>query len=397
MTGSIQEKHGKLYAVLCYKDVLGKPQRKGVPTNLEVRGNKKRAESMLPGIIEEYLYLEPNECKSVLFVDYIREWLIRKKADVQLSTWEGYEIYVTRHIIPYFEPLGLNIDQVTPKHIQDYYESRLNCQRPDHKAGGLKPVSVKKHAPVLNQIFEAALIEELVLRNPVSVVPLPKQEKREPVGKFMSAEEAGRMLEAFDGHELQALINVTLYYGLRRSEVLGLKWDAVDFDSDTLKIQHTVVKQKTIIAKDSTKSMTSRRVYPLLKEVKKLLVLCDAFPPCRLWFYPFGCFDFRFYGWLFRFIEFLPHFPDPLFPFVQIHCQCRKSSQRIVPAVKPFVSFVSGNLLPHPRIFLGFVISQRFGQKPLEICRPVVIAQREMTIVRSGHLYLDVVEYQLLP
>ncbi|MBQ7921399.1 MAG: tyrosine-type recombinase/integrase family protein, partial [Clostridia bacterium] len=208
----------------------------------------------------------------MLFVDYIKEWLIRKKADVQLSTWEGYEIYVTRHIIPYFEPLGLNIDQVTPKHIQDYYESRLNCQRPDHKAGGLKPVSIKKHAPVLNQIFEAALIEELVLRNPVSVVPLPKQEKREPVGKFMTAEEAGQMLEAFEGHELQALIYVTLYYGLRRSEVLGLKWDAVDFESDTLKIQHTVVKQKTIIAKDSTKSMTSRRVYPLLKEVKKLLL-----------------------------------------------------------------------------------------------------------------------------
>ena len=100
MTGSIQEKHGKFYAVLCYKDVLGKPQRKWVPTNLEVRGNKKRAESMLPGIIEEYLYLEPKECKSVLFVDYIREWLIRKKADVQQSTWEGYEIYVTRHIMP---------------------------------------------------------------------------------------------------------------------------------------------------------------------------------------------------------------------------------------------------------------------------------------------------------
>ncbi len=257
---------------LTYKDVLGKPQRKWVPTNLEVRGNKKRAESMLPGIIEEYLYLEPKECKSVLFVNYIREWLIRKKADVQLSTWEGYEIYVTCHIIPYFEPLGLKIDQVTPKHIQDYYESRLKCQRPDHKAGGLKPVSVKKHAPVLNQIFEAALIEELVLRNPVSVVPLPKQEKREPVGKFMTAEEAGRMLEAFEGHELQPLIYVTLYYGLRRSEVIGLKWDTVDFVSDTLKIQHTVVKQKTIIAKDSTKSMTSRRVYPLLKEVKKLLL-----------------------------------------------------------------------------------------------------------------------------
>ena len=74
MTGSIQEKHGKLYAVLCYKDILGKPQRKWVSTNLAVRGNKKRAEAMLPDIIEEYLYLEPKNCKSILFVDYIREW-----------------------------------------------------------------------------------------------------------------------------------------------------------------------------------------------------------------------------------------------------------------------------------------------------------------------------------
>lgn len=150
--------------------------------------------------------------------------------------------------------------------------SRLTCRRPDHKAGGLTPASIKKHVPVLNQIFEAALIEELVLRNPVSVVPLPKQEKREPAGKFMTAEEANRMLEAFRGHELQPLIYVALYYGLRRSEVLGLKWDAVDFEVGTLKIQHTVVKQKTLIAQDCTKSMASRRVYPLLPEVRDLLL-----------------------------------------------------------------------------------------------------------------------------
>ena len=272
MTGSIQQKNGKYYAVLSYKDADGIRKRKWVSTGLSVRGNKKRAESMLPDILAAHADLEPKQTESVLFVDYIRKWLLRKKADVQLSTWEGYEIYVTRHIIPYFEPLRLNIDQVTPKHIQDYYESRLTCRRPDHKPGGLKPVSVKKHAPVLNQIFEAALIEELVMRNPVSVVPLPKQEKREPVGRFMTAEEANQMLEAFRGHELQPLIYVTLYYGLRRSEVLGLKWNAVDFDAGTLKIQHTVVKQKTIIAKDTTKSMNSRRVYPLLPEVRNLLL-----------------------------------------------------------------------------------------------------------------------------
>ncbi len=272
MTGSIQEKNGKYYAVLSYKDGDGIRKRKWVGTGLPVRGNKKRAEAMLAEILASHTHLEPTKNESVLFVDYIKKWLSRKKADVRLSTWEGYEIYVTRHIIPYFEPLGLNIDQVTPKHIQDYYESRLTCRRSDHKAGGLKPVSIKKHTPVLNQIFEMALIEELVLRNPVSVVPLPKQEKREPAGKFMTAEEANRILEAFRGHELQPLIYVALYYGLRRSEVLGLKWDAVDFETGTLKIQHTVVKQKTLIAQDSTKSMASRRVYPLLPEVRDLLL-----------------------------------------------------------------------------------------------------------------------------
>ncbi|MBQ3178329.1 MAG: site-specific integrase [Clostridia bacterium] len=272
MTGSIQEKNGKLYAVVSYRGSDGTPKRKWVSTGLAVRGNKKKAESMLQDIIEAHLELEETESEAVLFVDYLKEWLMKKKLKVQLSTWEGYEIYVNRHIIPYFEPLGLTIDQVTPKHIQDYYESRLTCQRPDHKAGGLKPVSVKKHAPVLNQVFEAALIEELINRNPVTMVPLPKQEKKEPTGKFMTAEEANRLLEAFRGHELQPLIYITLYYGLRRSEVLGLKWDAIDFEENTLRIQFTVVKQKTIIEKPATKSMTSRRVYPLLPEVKELLL-----------------------------------------------------------------------------------------------------------------------------
>ena len=103
-------------------------------------------------------------------------------------------------------------------------------------------------------------------------MPLPKQEKEEPKGKFMTAEEANQMLEAFRGHELQPLVYITLYYGLRRSEVLGLKWDAIDFDNNTIKIQHTVVKQSTIIAKDTTKSFSSRRTYPMLDEVREVLL-----------------------------------------------------------------------------------------------------------------------------
>ncbi len=52
---------------------------------------------------------------------------------------------------------------------------------------------------------------------------------------------------------------------------MGLRWDAVDFENNTIVIQHTVVLQNQVVAKDSTKNKTSNRVYPLLDDVKPLL------------------------------------------------------------------------------------------------------------------------------
>lgn len=125
---------------------------------------------------------------------------------------------------------------------------------------------------ILKQVFNEAMIIELVSRNPASIVPLPKQEKTEQKGIFLGVDEANKMLQAFREHELQALVYTTLYYGLRRSEVLGLKWNAIDFENCILKIQHTVVKNITIVAKDSTKSVSSHRTYPLLPEIKNILL-----------------------------------------------------------------------------------------------------------------------------
>ena len=275
MNGSIQTKNGKLYIVLSYKNEVNTYKYKWINTGLIIRGNKKKAESMIPEYIERFRYLEEpkEEINKIMFVDYTLDWLERKKNKVQQSTWEGYEIYAKCHIIPYFEPLNLELSDVTPKHIMDYYESRLSCGRKDHKPGGLGIEAIKKHKTVMNMVFEDALIAELINRNPVEHVPLPKkddEETRERV--FLTIEEANTMLEAFRGHELQALVYTTLYYGLRRSEVLGLKWDAVDFEKNTLKIQHTVVKNRSVIAKDSTKSSASRRTYPLIPEVREVLL-----------------------------------------------------------------------------------------------------------------------------
>ena len=89
---------------------------------------------------------------------------------------------------------------------------------------------------------------------------------------FLDSKEANEVLKLFRGHHLQPLIYMTLYYGLRRSEVLGLKWSAIDLENDTVEIKHTVVKNVTIVAKDKTKTAAGRRKYILLPEIKKVLI-----------------------------------------------------------------------------------------------------------------------------
>jgi integrase len=183
---------------------------------------------------------------------------------------------VNKHILPYFEKLKLYIDEVTPKHIRDYYEYKFKSGRLDGKPGGLDIQSIRKHSMVLKQVFTEALIAEQITRNPASAVPLPKQEKHEIKGVFLTGDEANRLLQAFSGHQLQAMVYVTLYYGLRRSEALGLRWQSVDFEENTITIEHTVVKNLTVEYKDKTKTKTSAGTFPLLEDVKEVLLTLKA-------------------------------------------------------------------------------------------------------------------------
>ena len=273
MTGSVQPKNGNYYAVLYYKDENKKNKTKWIPTGYEIKGNKRNAEAMLPEFIEKYQHLEFKEdvTNKILFTDAVRQWLDCKKNKVERSTYESQTIYVNKHIIPHFEKLNLYLDEVTPKHIRDYYEYKFKSGRCDNKTGGLNVQSIKKHSIVFKQVFTEAVIAEQIIRNPASNVPLPKQEQTMRA-VFLTGEEANKLLQIFSGHQLQAMVYVTLYYGLRRSEALGLKWSSVNFEENTIKIEHTVVKNLTVEYKDKTKTKSSKRTFPLLDDVKDLLL-----------------------------------------------------------------------------------------------------------------------------
>ena len=270
MTGSLQVKNDIYYVVLNLKDENGKRKQKWVNTNLSVRGNKKKAERFLRETISEYENNHISDNKNVKFTDYIARWLENHKSQVDIITWQGYNSTVQKHILPYFKKLKLDLQELSPSHIQKYYYDKFKNGRRDGK-GGLSARSVKLHSIVINMVLKDAAEKNLIAYNPATRAKVPTQEKVFK-GNFYTVEQANKLLEVCNGELVQPIYYLTLNYGLRRSEVMGLKWSAVDFNNNMLSIKHTVVQNDTIVRKDKTKNHSSKRSYPLMDDIKEILL-----------------------------------------------------------------------------------------------------------------------------
>ena len=266
--GSLQPKNGIWQAVL-YFDGKYKWKSTGIKVK---RGNKRKAEERLAEIIAEY-DSNPSLFEKIDFIQYIDKWLRTVKTQVDTITYEGYFSYVEKHIKPYFTPLKLNLQDVKLSHIEGYYQYKSVSGRLDGKPGGLSYRSIKLHSVVLNLIFNEAIRHSLIKENPCQYAKIPKiAKKSDRKVEYYSEKQCKQLLSVTKGTVLYDMIYLTFLYGLRRSELMGLKWAAVDFDNDTLSICHTVVLQKTVVAKDSTKNASSNRIYPLLPDVKEILL-----------------------------------------------------------------------------------------------------------------------------
>ena len=103
----------------------------------------------------------------------------KKINKVEKTTWDGYYNSTRKHLIPYFEPLNLNIKDLKPKHIVDYYNYKFSHGRCYGKAGGLSNKSIKEHSIVIKNALNSALIEKLIDKNPAAHVPLPKRNEQQ--------------------------------------------------------------------------------------------------------------------------------------------------------------------------------------------------------------------------
>ena len=273
MTGCVAERNGVYYVRLSYYDRNHKRRDKFISTGLSGRAAKKKATAMIEQLIEKYKHLEKSDHPSKM-ADYLIMWKNLRKSEVAETTYDGYHTYIDRHLVPYFRNLNLNIQDITAGHIFDYVNYLSNDGgRKDNKIGGQSNTSIRKIISILRRVFDYAVLYGDIKVNPAMQVPLPKTtNKKDERQVFLKSEDAQKMLDAFQNEEIGPIVYVTLYYGLRKSEALGLRWQAVDFDANTITINHTVVGNGHIVRKDSTKTYTSRRTYELLPDVKALLL-----------------------------------------------------------------------------------------------------------------------------
>ena len=203
--------------------------------------------------------------------DYLTDWLRARRPELKQSTYEKYMIYLTRHIIPFFDGLGKSLEALTPLDIREYVSLKRSSGRHDGRAGGLSPVSVRGHLNVLRLALRDAVLYEMIPKNPAAPVRLPRTSSVSRSARFLSVDRTREILKAMKGSWLYPIVYITLMYGLRRSEALGLRWSAIDFDLAEIRICHTIVKNLTVEAKDTTKTDASYRTYPLLPEAADLL------------------------------------------------------------------------------------------------------------------------------
>ena len=270
VAGHLQEKNDFYYIVLSYKDANGKRKTKWEATGLSVKRNKKKAEALLLERRRNFMVsTAPAEIRlddDILFSDFMLKWLEVTKSTVQITTYASYQGMVERVIVPYFRKRNIKLVDLKATDLQDFYNKQLER---------VKANSVIHYHANIHKALKYAVKIDLIPTNPADKVERPK--KNEFKGSYYSADEIHALTEVAEGTKLEIPVLLASFYGLRRSEVLGLKWSSIDFERKSITINHKVTEQlvngKYVpVVSDVMKNKTSCRTLPLIPAVEEELL-----------------------------------------------------------------------------------------------------------------------------
>lgn len=260
VAGHLTLKNGRYYAVLNYRNAEGQRKTKWISLGLPEKGNKRKAEAELARLRAEF---EPPKevgdlSSDMLFADYLLEWLEIAKGRLAVATYSSYAAMIKKPVGPYFRQRNLTLRELEARHLQMFYSEMLRK---------VKPNTVIHYHAIIHSALKYAVKTDMLVQNVADKVDRPKKNSFQPV--FLSAEEMQKMFEALRGTKLELPVLVAAFYGFRRGEVLGLKWDAIDFERGTISVIRTVTTitldgKQTEIEQQSAKTKSSLRTLPLI-------------------------------------------------------------------------------------------------------------------------------------
>ena len=197
-----------------------------------VRGTKKEAEKKLSELQHQLNTGEFVKSSKLTVREFLTQWFQDYvKTNARAATAEGYKIIVERHLIPSLG--GIALAQLQPSHIQGYYARALREGRCDGK-GGLAARTVVHHHRVLREALSHAVKWGLVGRNVADAVDPPRAVNKEM--KALDSAGVLQLLDAARGTIYFPLINLATFTGMRRSELLGLRWLDLNLSRGTVSI-----------------------------------------------------------------------------------------------------------------------------------------------------------------
>ncbi|MBC5648121.1 tyrosine-type recombinase/integrase [Christensenella tenuis] len=316
MTGSLYIKNNEYYVILNMVDGRGKRVKQPwINTTLKERGNKKRAEALLTSICnlsegnieEEFIKIIRKEIKKqgpdavianlnedygnylrtnhilVLrpdssgehyedgdFLDWVQIWMDYKsdEGDVD-ATVMAYESITRVHLKPYFTKLGKKISELTSEDIRNYFKFK-------RKESKLSENTLAKHYVVIRGTLAYAVKKKVIFENVTDEVQKPQTIPYS--ANYYSLPELKKLLQTVAGNKLETVVYLCSFFGLRRSEALGLKWDAVDFNANMITIRNKVTQikgcdgRRQVKASSKLKTKRSSRSLPMSLSVRQYLL-----------------------------------------------------------------------------------------------------------------------------
>ena len=242
------------------KNVLGK-------TQAEVKEKLKKA-------IEENVGIDYGKAKTYTVGSWLEVWMENyAKVKLRPSTFKTSQGFLKNHIKPQIGSIPLA--DLTSLDLQRFYKHLLDGGRVDRieakkKPKGLAPKTVRNIHQMIGSAYNLAIEQRLVTKNPTQGCALPKVEHKEM--KTLTADQLSAFFQEARDSGVYELYYLDFATGLRRGELLGLKWTDVDLDRGVLKIQRAISRQNGKVVEAPLKTKNAYRTLPLSADAISVLM-----------------------------------------------------------------------------------------------------------------------------